>query len=51
MITETGYTYTHTSEVSDRHSRRRHHTLDNGTLDQFNFICIPLHPTEVKYLH
>ncbi|CAF3742483.1 unnamed protein product [Rotaria magnacalcarata] len=28
--------------------RRRYHTLDNATLDQFNFICVPLHPEEER---
>ena len=28
--------------------RRRHHTLDNATLDQFDFVCLPLHLSEVS---
>ncbi len=47
MITETRTRLFHTSE---RYPHRRHHTLDNATLDKFNFICVPLHSNEVNFL-
>ncbi len=34
-----------------RPRRRRHHTLDNATLDQFNFICVPLHRDKVNFIN
>ena len=46
MITETRTRILHTSE---HFPRRRYHTLDNGTLDKFNFICVPLHSDEVSF--
>jgi hypothetical protein len=54
MITETRQSrtrllqYEHHQRRHHHHPRRRHHTLDNATLDQFNFICVPLHPNEVN---
>lgn len=48
MITETRYSRTHLLHSYERRlPRRRHHTLDNATLDQFNFICVPLNLDEV----
>ena len=32
----------------DNLHHRRHYTLDNATLDKFNFICVPLHLDEVS---
>ncbi len=48
MITETRQNRTHRLHTYERHSHRRYHTLDNATLDKFNFICVPLHPNEVN---
>ncbi|UJR13849.1 hypothetical protein I4U23_000859 [Adineta vaga] len=42
MITETRQSRTRLLQYYERRSRRRHHTLDNATLDKFNFICVPL---------
>ena len=51
MITETRCSRTrllyYEQHRPDRR-RRRHHTLDNATLDKFNFICVPLHRDEVS---
>ncbi|CAF1374188.1 unnamed protein product [Rotaria sordida] len=44
MIIETRESLLHSFER--RPPRRRHHTLDNATLDQFNFICVPLNLDE-----
>jgi hypothetical protein len=49
MITETRESRARLLHTYERHSRRRHHTLDNATLDQFNFICVPLHLDEVNF--
>jgi hypothetical protein len=46
MITES---HTRLLHHSERHIHRRHHTLDNSTLDQFNFICVPLHIDKVTF--
>lgn len=54
MITETGYSCKRLEEVvyeRHTHHRRRHRTLDRATLDQFNFVCIPLRPSEVNDFH
>jgi hypothetical protein len=48
MITETRQSRTHFLHTYERYPRRRHHTLDNATLDKFNFICVPLHSDEVN---
>jgi hypothetical protein len=52
MITETRESRTRLLHYEQHHRRprRRYHTLDNGTLDKFNFICIPLHRDEVNLL-
>ncbi len=51
MITETRESRTRLLHYEHhRRPRRRYHTLDNATLDKFNFICIPLHRDEVKLL-
>ena len=48
MITETLLTRERCFHTNERSTvRRRHHTLDNGTLDQFNFICVPLNRDEM----
>ncbi|CAF1181784.1 unnamed protein product [Adineta steineri] len=50
MITETRQSRTRLLQYYECRTRpprrRRHHTLDNATLDKFNFICIPLHLDE-----
>jgi hypothetical protein len=55
MLTETRQSRTHLLQYEHyRHHhrpRRRHHTLDNVTLDKFNFICVPLHPDEVNLIN
>ena len=49
MITESRVTRTdHHLYIDEDHSRRRYQTLDHATLDQFNFICVPLHSDEVR---
>ena len=49
LATESGPTRKRLSHrVDPSHPRRRHHTLDNATLDQFDFICVPLHLNEVS---
>lgn len=48
MITETRQSRTRLLQYYERRPRRRHHTLDNATLDKFNFVCVPLHHNEVK---
>lgn len=50
MITETRQSRTRLLHYEYRRPRRRHHTLDNATLDKFNFICVPLHPNEVNII-
>ncbi len=59
MITETRQSrtrllqYEHHKRHHHHHRprpRRRYHTLDNATLDKFNFICVPLHPDEVNFI-
>ncbi len=50
MITETRQTRTHVLHYEHHRPRRRHHTLDNATLDQFNFVCIPLRRDEVNFI-
>jgi hypothetical protein len=51
MITETRQSRTSLLRSYERHSRRRrHHTLDNATLDKFNFICVPLHLDKVNFI-
>ena len=48
MITETRQSRTRLLQYEyHRRQRRRHHTLDNTTLDKFNFVCVPLNPDEV----
>lgn len=49
MIIESRETDTRQYHSYERQQRRRYHTLDNATLDQFNFICVPLHPKEVSF--
>ena len=51
MITETRQSRTRLVYYEHRRPRRRHHTLDNATLDQFNFICVPLRRDEVNSIH
>jgi hypothetical protein len=53
MITETRQSRTRLLhyEHHRRPRHRRHHTLDNATLDQFNFICIPLRRDEVNFIN
>ena len=50
MITETRQSRTRLLQYYERRTRRRHHTLDNATLDKFNFICVPLRLDGVKAL-
>lgn len=50
MITETRLSRSDHLYIDEHHPRRRHHTLDRATLDQFNFICVPLHPDEVNLI-
>jgi hypothetical protein len=49
MITETRQSRTSLLHCYESHPRRRHHTLDNTTLDKFNFICVPLHLDKVNF--
>ncbi len=49
MITEIRESRTRLLHYSERLQHRRHHTLDNATLDKFNFICVPLHIDEVNF--
>ncbi|CAF2048510.1 unnamed protein product [Rotaria magnacalcarata] len=50
MITETRQSRTRLIhyEYHYKHNRRRHHTLDNATLDKFNFVCVPLNLDESR---
>jgi len=48
MLAENRESRTRFLHTYERHTRRRHHTLDNATLDKFNFICVPLHIEEVS---
>ncbi len=53
MITEIRQSRTRLLEYYERRPRRRHrrhHTLDNATLDKFNFICVPLRLDEVNFI-
>ncbi|CAF4291813.1 unnamed protein product [Rotaria socialis] len=46
--TKSHQSHTHLLHSIEHRPRRRYHTLDNATLDQFNFICVPLHPEEAR---
>ncbi|CAF2596946.1 unnamed protein product [Rotaria sp. Silwood2] len=46
MIVATRESHSRLLHFSEHRPRRRHHTLDNATLDQFNFICVPLNLDE-----
>ncbi|CAF4558573.1 unnamed protein product [Rotaria socialis] len=50
MITETRQSRTRLIHYEYHHkrNRRRHHTLDNATLDKFNFVCVPLNLDESR---
>lgn len=50
MITEIRESRTSLLHKYEHHPRRhrRHHTLDNSTLDKFNFICVPLNLNKVN---
>lgn len=51
MITETRQSRVRVIEYERYHPRsrpRRHHTLDNATLDKFDFICVPLRRDESR---
>ncbi|CAF4501434.1 unnamed protein product [Rotaria sp. Silwood1] len=48
MIIETRESHSRLLHICERRPRRRHHTLDNATLDQFNFICVPLNLDETR---
>lgn len=53
MLTETRQSRVRVVQYERYHPRsrsRRHHTLDNSTLDKFNFICVPLRRDEVNFL-
>ena len=34
----------------EHYPRHRYHTLNDATLDKFDFICVPLHLEEVNLL-
>jgi len=53
MLTETRQSRVRVVQYERYHPRsrpRRHRTLDNATLDKFNFICVPLRRDEVNFL-